>query len=254
MTYNFLIVDDEKLSRLYIRKLLTEFLPDANIYEARNKATAKEILLENVIDIVLLDIQMPGATGFDLLSELKEHSFETVIISAYNQYGIDAVKAGACDYLLKPVSKNEFRAMLQKVLKLKSAKVNTAGPGDLQQQGDQAYLNKKMAIHQQTGIKFIALADISFLKAWNTYTAIHQLSGEVTMASKPISKFEKSLDSKWFFRVHKSYIVNLKGCAEFNSAKGLALLMKDGTQIPVSRYRLKEFIKILNSRSDFLNP
>ncbi len=254
MNYTFLIVDDEKLSRLYIRNLLSEFLPDAVIYDAKDTATARKILLENIIDILFLDIQMPEANGFDLLSEFGERSFEVVMVTAYNQYGIEAVKAGACDYLLKPINKREFRAMLEKVIKIRTDKKSYVPIKEDEKNEERVYHSKKIAVHHQSGIIFIALPDIEYLKAWNTYTGIHHLSGTVTMASKAISKFEQMMDARWFFRVHKSYIVNLKHCAAYSTSSGYTLSMKSGAQIPVSRHRHKAFLAVLEANSDLLNP
>ncbi len=247
MSYNFLIVDDEKLSRLYIQKLILEFLPDAIIYETKSAAAAKDILLNGNIDVLFLDIQMPEETGFGLLSHFREKKFDTVFITAYEQYAIEAIRHGAADYILKPINKREFKAMLERLIHLKAERANSLNKRIAEDSSNAPYLSKKIAINNQNGIKFIAISDILYLRALNTYTAIHHASGGKTMVSKAISRFEESLDNRWFFRIHKSFIINLNYFSSYVSAEGHFVLMENGDRIPVSRHRLKAFMDVIKN-------
>ena len=249
MSFNFLIVDDERLSRLYIQKLILEFLPDAVIYETKSTAAAKDILRNGNIDVLFLDIRMPEETGFELLSHFKDRTFDTVFITAYEQYAIEAIRNGAVDYILKPINKREFKSMLERLLALKDKRAESRArliPED----DKEAYLTRKIAINNQSGIKFVAISDILYLKALNTYTSIHHASGLKTLVSKAISRFDESLDRRWFFRIHKSYIINLKYFSSYISTDGHFVEMENGDRIPVSRHRLKEFMDVIRNNSE----
>lgn len=115
MPFTILIVDDEKLSRSYIHNMLREYTPAIEVIECTSAAEALQVLATASPDIVFLDIKMPGMDGFEMLEHAPHRDFELVFITAYNQYAIKALKEGAADYLLKPIKKEEFRQMLDKV-------------------------------------------------------------------------------------------------------------------------------------------
>lgn len=116
MAFSALVIDDEKLSRSYIRNMLREYAADMAVYEAGSAGEALQLFGQVAPDIVFLDIKMPGTDGFGLLSKVPDRNFELVFITAYNQYAIKAIKEGATDYLLKPIKKEDFRDTLQKVI------------------------------------------------------------------------------------------------------------------------------------------
>lgn len=254
MGFNILIVDDERMSRSYIRNLVEEFLPGSEIYEARNAAIARRIVTEGNIDILFLDVEMPEMSGIDLAASLPERSFELVMITAHSHYAIDALRTGACDYILKPIGKKDFKEMLERLIQVINRKKKQVISATAGTEAEDAYPTQKVAIHQQSGIKFIPVTDIEYMRAWNTYTAIHHASGVVTMVSKAINRFEDTLDPKWFFRVHKSFIVNLHHCLEYSSVRGNKIIMNSGTKLPVSRHRLKHFIAFFKNKDDVVVP
>lgn len=126
MALTALVVDDEKLSRHYIRAMIAEARPDVDIVEADTAERALSALASGPVDVLFLDIMMPGADGFDLLDRLEHRDFELVFITAYNQFAIQAIKQGAVDYLLKPIKKSDFVAMLNDVLARRAQKLHGA--------------------------------------------------------------------------------------------------------------------------------
>ncbi len=241
MGYKVLIVDDEELSRNYIRNLVHEFQPSFEIYEADNAFKAKELLEGEKFDILFLDISMPECDGFTMLQSLTVRSFELIFITAYNQHAIKAIKERAFDYILKPIKKTEFKETLAKVVqKLKEADValNTLN----QSYDDEKYLDNKMSISHHQGIKLVSLKDIIYLKADNSYTTLVLSNGQKVITSKPIHRFEKSLHARWFFRIHKSYIINALHFVEYLSREGDMALMDNGEKLNISRYRLSDFL------------
>jgi two-component system, LytTR family, response regulator len=247
MNYSFLVVDDEKLSRSYISDMITEFVPNSVIRDAHSAKSAKPILESEPIDVLFLDIKMPGVSGFELLESLPNRNFELIFVTAFKDYALKAIKNDACDYLLKPVKKSDFKVSIQKAIE-KRDKVNASR--DAKKAFDQAlshYQDSKLTISHQQGTKVIALKDIIYLKADNTYTTIFLTTGEKIITSKPINRYEDALDPNWFFRVHKSYIVNIFHLKEYLSKEDNAALMDNGEQIYISRYRLTHFLEVLKN-------
>lgn len=247
MAYNFLIVDDERLSRNYIKDLVLEYEPDAHIQEASSAKIAIPLLENANIDILFLDIKMSEMDGFGLLNSVTHRNFELVFITAHNEYAIKAIKEGAVDYLLKPIKIPEFEETLKKVIAKRKRAMTAAGNNE--KLVAENSLDQKLTINHQQGVRFIVMKNILYLKADNSYTTIFLATGEKVTTSKPINKFEALLDVNWFFRVHKSYIVNTYYVKEFISRQGENIaLMNNGDKISISRYRLKEFLDFTKSR------
>lgn len=250
MPYHFLIVDDERLNRSYVRDLISEYLPDAVISEAAAAGPALDLLAAGGIDVLLLDIRMPGMDGFELLKALPDRSFELVFITAYSEHAIAAIREGAADYLLKPIRKTEFRDMLARI----AARRPAGGERATAVPDTHPALSRKLAIHHQQGRQFVALNEIVYLKASNSYTTLYLSGGQKITTSRPISKYEEVLQPPHFFRIHKSYIIGLRHLEEYLSRDGGAVLMNDGTRIGISRYRLSAFLELLASPDHTIKP
>src|SRR5258705_13944092 len=106
---------------------------------------------------------------------------------------------------------------------------------------------KKLTVHHSNGFKFIMLGDIVYLQASNNYTNINLINGDVVMVSKPLKEFQTKLDPSWFFRVHKSYIVNMHHIDQYCSEDGGQVLMKNGEKISISRYKLADFFNLVSA-------
>jgi two-component system LytT family response regulator len=254
MPYRFLIVDDEQLSRQFVRKLINEFVPDAEILEAKSSEFAKAFLREGNIDFLFLDIQMPHISGLELLDDFNMPDFEIIFITAYSQYAIDAIKKGASDYLLKPVNKKEFKNTLDKVINNRERKRGLITDDDLSHSAVQHYRSGKIMVSYMGGIKFIPLSEIIYLRAKNSYTEIYQISNTKTIVSRPISSFNQVLHEHWFFRIHKSYIVNVNFVSEYLYAEACIILQPNSIKLPLSRHRQKEFIEKMNQHKNFPKP
>lgn len=244
MQFTFLVTDDEKLSRSFINDLIREFVPDAIVHEAANVKNALALLDETKPDIVFLDIKMPGADGFDFLEMAPGRDFELIFITAHSQYAIKAIKEGACDYLLKPIKKTEFRDAIEKAVNRRMKNLEMA---DIKELSPEPYLEKKLIINYQKGMRMVRLKDIVYLKADNTYTTLFLVNNEKVITTKPIHKFEKQLDPEYFFRIHKSYIINLAHFSEYTSRENNFVIMNDGSKLLISRYRLSQFLKVIKS-------
>jgi len=242
---NILVVDDEKLSRSYLQDLIQEFVPQSVIYLAASADEALNLVNSRSIDIVFSDVRMPEASGFDLIQQIGNRDFELVFVTAYNEYAIQAIKEGAIDYLLKPINKREFKDTIEKVVDRWQKRIALKTETSVSEE----YLNMKLALGHTQGIKYICLKDIVYLEAANSYTNVFLINGERIISSRPIIKFESKLDTKWFFRIHKSTIVNIFHFREYSSKDGDIAIMSDGSKHHISRYRLTQFLSAVDEAS-----
>ncbi len=247
MQLKFLVVDDEKLSRSYVTSLLRELAPRSVIVEAASGKAALPHLEELKPDVLFLDIQMPEMDGFEFLSNARQRDFELVFVTAYSQYAINAIKEGAIDYVLKPIKKSEFKETLARVIaKVEEKRVTTT----TEDWAVDPYLRNKLKLSHHQGIKFAMLQNIIYFRADNSYTTLYMSNGEKITTTKPIHQFERALDPKWFFRIHKSYLINFYHFKEYISRQGSTVLMSNGDKLMLSRYRLKDFLSVIRNSAE----
>lgn len=250
-----LLVDDESNNLESLSFLLENDCDNIQVCaKARNAIEARDWLKTNTPDVIFLDIEMPGENGFELLGSLSQKPFKVIFVTAYNQYAIQAIKANALDYLLKPVKIEELQLVVEK---LKSSFDNNDTSKDQNQELLQALLQtvhlkglpKKIALPQLGGIIFIEVDDIVSLQADSNYTIIHLSNMQKMVISKTLKDFEDLLDTSLFARIHKSYIVNLRYIKEYSSTDGGIVKMTDGNQWSISRRQLDSFLEKMKSSS-----
>jgi two-component system, LytTR family, response regulator len=245
MSYTFLVVDDERLARSYMRNLIIDFEPKSVIHEAKSATAARDILEREQVDILFLDVKMPGENGMQFLGKLTERDFELVVTTAYTEYAINAIKEGAIDYLLKPIKITEFKEALYKAIRLRERHQDMGTNSTANELT--AALNHTITIHTHRGTQFALVKHIIYIEAQNTYTTIYMAGGEKIITTRPIIKFEELLNKKLFFRIHKSYIINTYHFREILSQNGDNAAMDNGTKLPISRYRLKAFTEFIQN-------
>ena len=221
--------------------------------KANNAVQARDWLAHNNADVIFLDINMPGENGFQFLSSLTTRSFKVVFVTAYNEYAIQAIKASALDYIVKPVSIDELQIAVEKV------KLSLKNPGAVEQ-NHQLLENllqsvnkksppKKIALPHLGGISFIEVDSIVSLQADSNYTIIHLNNMQKLVITKTLKDFEELLDQTQFARIHKSYIVNLKYIKEYSTTDGGIVKMTDGNQWSISRRQLEFFLEKMKTAS-----
>lgn len=243
-----LLVDDE-LNNLATLEFLLHH--DCNGIEVAGKAlsaaVAREWLKSHYADVIFLDINMPGENGFQFLDSIKSQNFKIIFITAYNEYALQAIRASAVDYILKPINIDELQKAVEKV------KRSLDNPVALEQ--NQALLEylletvkkksppKKIALPQLGSTSFIEVDDMVSLQADSNYTIIHMKDMQKLVISKTLKDFEELLDESQFARIHKSYIVNIKYIKEYSTIDGGIVKMSDGNQWSISRRQLDLFLK-----------
>lgn len=253
MSLNALIVDDEFHARSNLEMLLDNYCDDVNIVGSASSADeARKVLDKEDVDVVFLDIKMPGEDGFEFLHSLESKEFAVVFITAYNEYALDAFKADAIDYLEKPIDIDELTVAVDKIRRMKNSDKPISLNEDLVDL-IKSVVNKQMdfektSIPTKDGLVIVNNQDIVHLEANESYTTIYLFDGKKYLSSKNIKVFEENLNSNIFFRTHKSHIINFAHhLKEFNRSLGNLAVMTNGKQIPVSRRKLTEFLSKINT-------
>ncbi|TYA74582.1 LytR/AlgR family response regulator transcription factor [Seonamhaeicola marinus] len=232
MKLNAIIVEDEQTSRDILKNYLKKYCPNIIILgEAANVEEGLVLIRNNDLDLVFLDVEMPYGNAFDLLDKVGDIDFETVFVTAYNHYAIDALNAHASYYLMKPISIDELIKAVDYVTEIK-AKENA-----LQDQilvPNTNGVNGKITIPQLDGFEVLNTGDILYCKADDNYTEIYLNNEKKKIVSKTLKYFEDALNGSSFARVHKSYLVNVNEVVKYVKGKGGSVVLSNGKEIMVS--------------------
>ncbi|RZL35081.1 MAG: response regulator transcription factor [Pedobacter sp.] len=239
-----ILIDDEISNLQNLRTLLERHCPQVTILAtAQNASDAVNAIEKHSPDLVFLDIQMGEQTGFDVLHLLPNRNFEVIFVTAYDQYGIQAVKFAALDYLLKPVDIEELIIAVDKAAEKLSAHSNTSQLDFLLQQLKKPTVAvSKIALPMQSEIRYVALSEIIRCEADNTYTFFVLANGEKILVSKSLKEYADLLKPNGFLRTHQSHLVNPKYVKSWLKEDGGILLLNSGEKIPVSKPN-KETVK-----------
>ncbi|MBP6154490.1 MAG: response regulator transcription factor [Chitinophagales bacterium] len=240
-----IIVDDEKNNRIALHKLIEKFCPQIEIIsECESVDCAIATLEQNTIDVIFLDVEMPGRNGFDLLAHFGyQCPFEVIFTTAYSQYAVKAFRFSAIDYLLKPVDPEELVHAVHKLSNKISDETKSKQFELLGKKINNQDLGKKqLAISTLEGIYFATLDEIIHIDADSSYTKIYLSTNEMIMSSKPLKYFEELLEDYDFVRVHQSHIINLKLIRRYVRGDGGQVIMNNGTEIEVSRRKKDDLL------------
>lgn len=240
-----MIVDDERLARQEIIRLLESFSEIEVIAESGVVDEALDIIEKEKPDLLLLDIQMPGKTGFELLDELNGPTPEVIFITAYDEYALQAFEVNALDYLMKPVDENRLRDSILKVIKRVNDRRESRRVSD-----EAETLSIKDQVFLKDGDKcwFVELSKVRLFESEGNYVRVY-FDDQRPLILKSLNGLTERLNEKYFFRASRKHIVNLKWIDKvetwFNG--GLLVILKDGTKVEVSRrqsVRLKEMMAL----------
>lgn len=241
-----LIVDDEKRGRELLKMILTTNCPDIKLIgEASNIKEAHQLILQHEPDLVLLDIEMPGGTGFDLLSKFDEVNFDVIFITAFDKYAIKAIKFSAMDYILKPVDEEELVKAIKRAEENYNRKNNKERVGNLISNTQKSVPHQKIGLTSDEGLEFIEIKNILRCEADGKYTSVFLTDGKKLLVSKNLKEFEELLTEYNFFRIHHSHLVNLDFIKKYQSGRGGYVVMSDGSTITVSQRKKDDFLSSL---------
>ncbi|MCH6232456.1 LytR/AlgR family response regulator transcription factor [Cognataquiflexum rubidum] len=242
MGYHALIIDDEAGNREFLATQIKQHCP--SISKVRESSSAAEGILvvkNNDIDVVFLDIEMPGGNGFDFLNQVGEVNFHIIFVTAFDSYALKAIKYSALDYLLKPVDPLELVQAVEKLHRNQSEKERL----ELLKYNLSNREDRRIALPTQDEVVFVLIGDIIRLEAEANYTRIFIDKNPPLLLSGNIGHFERFLHDTRFYRTHQSHLINKDHIRKYIKTEGGYFLMSDGTQVPVSRLKKEEVKRLL---------
>lgn len=226
-----LIIDDEKAARDLVEFYIQTYFPKIEQIDSTDSIfSAIPIIEEKNPNLIFLDIQMPTANGLELFKLLKNRDPAVIITTAYDDYAIEAIKHSVLDYLLKPIDIQEFIAAVNNAIAHNSNSNNVT-----------KFESKKIALHGQLEINYVNEIDIKYIISDRAYSSVHTEDGSVYVVTKSLNDFENILDESGFFRIHRSYIINLNKIAR--------IIKKDGGHVQMLDDKV---FKIANQKREIL--
>jgi two-component system LytT family response regulator len=243
------IIDDNPEIRATNKKLLAEYFVDIELVgQADSVESGYNLIRETNPHLVLLDIEIIGGTGFQLLQKLKPYTFKVIFITGFNQYAMKAIKFHAIDYILKPVNVTEFQEAVQSTIDLIEKDFSTNEQSDqFLQSFNQNSAPSKILLRTLDAMHLVNISDILYCKNDNNYTTFYLVTGEKIMVSKGIVFYEEILADSGFFRPHQSYLVNLQHVKKVDKTDGGFVILDSAEEIPISSRRKKGLIHLLEN-------
>ena len=219
-TLRTIIIDDEKHQRENIRMIINNHCSDVEVVaEGSSALEGMALLVKHNPDVIFLDVEMPGGTGFDLLNSIETLEAEVIFVTAYGNHMQKAFKVNAFDYLVKPIDIEELMSTIERVKKLK-IRPNETG--------------SKISLPGSNGIIYIEKKEILLAKAQGSYAEIKLSSDKNLIISKNLKHIESLLVEDNFMRIHRSTLINLTCVKEFSRAEGGLVILNSGEEFHIS--------------------
>lgn len=234
-----LIVDDERLARTRMRRLLAAYEEVEIVGEAKNVAQAAQLVDSSAPDLIFLDIQMPGGCGLDLF-ELCNPDADVVLVTAHNQHAIRAFEEGAMDYLLKPVTPERLAVTMERLRRLR-------GPVTLPKAPD---ARKRISVIAQTGLEVVSVEDILYILGADDYSEVFLKRGGSRLSLRRLAEWEARMADSSFFRIHRSIILNADHLlrVERSGKSHFAVVEGVSERFTVARRRVRDLEEFLERK------
>ena len=249
--FSCIIIDDERKAREAFKKIIERYFKDQLHVLAlcESVKTGVQAIHKYNPDIVFLDVEMPEENGFALFDYIREPGFEVIFTTAYQQYGVDAIKYAALDYLLKPIDYVELREALEKYQEKRNQKNRQERIDTLLSNisiGES--IHQKVALPTFTGYIMETINHIIYCQADVNYTRIFTRHDNSILVSKTLKFIEELLPSDCFFRIHKTYLVNMNYITQYIKTGGHRVELENGQILEVAQRRAEEFEQVLTGK------
>jgi len=244
----YVIIDDEVNNIEILSSYLEKYRDNLQLVGTATHADEGVLLIKNTQpELIFLDIQMPQKNGFDLLQEIGERSFEVIFVTAYDKFGIRAVKFSALDYLLKPLNIQELEEALYKAIeKIRQKKYNANLENLIQNLNNKQQDEDKIALSTGRETRYIPVGQIVRCRADDNYTEIYLLEGEPIVISKTLKEYDEMLSQYGFIRTHQSHLINPKHVLGYTKGDNPAVHMQHNFLVPIARQKKEYVYQILN--------
>lgn len=234
---NIAILDDELHCVESLLFHLHQLFPDFKVvYKSTKPLEALNAMRELNIDLLFLDVEMPEMNGFEFLDQFDKLPFEIIFTTAYSQYALQAFKAQAINYLLKPIDEDELMEAISQWRERSSSRDNRTNEINnlLDHLKKENILENKIAIPVSDGLEFVEIKNILYCQSQNNYTSIFLRDGEKIFISRTLKDIENLLKKYLFLRVHQSYLINPSYMQKYIRIDGGYIIMSNQQRIPIS--------------------
>jgi two-component system, LytTR family, response regulator len=243
--YTTILIDDEPNSLELLEWQINKHCPNLKIVATCDSPEAGIAEIKSrQPDLVFLDIEMPEMTGFEMLEKLSPFDFEVIFSTAYDEFAVKAFQVSALDYLLKPIDINELKRAVEKFQQSRSEKLPRISTG----KDDASFRQKKrVALTTNESLIFVDTENIIYCQSDSNYTNFHLTTPEKKiLVARTLKEVEETLVNYDFFRIHNSYLVNMKHIREFVRGGGGHIVMTNGDHLTVSRSRKEIFFDMFS--------
>jgi two-component system LytT family response regulator len=242
-----ILIDDERNALEMLEWMLQKNCPEVEVIAmCDSPLEGLEKIKALKPDVIFLDIEMPQLNGFDLLDRLGKHESDVIFTTAYNQFAIKAFKVCALDYLLKPIDPEDLKAAVQKA----SGKKNKVSQEQLDlllsYMKPEKPKSKRIALTASDHLIFVETEKIIYCESDSNYTIFFLTDGQKIIVSKTLKDVEEILEGSDFFRIHASYLINMKHVSKFTRGDGGYVVMSNNQHITVSRKKKDEFFEMFS--------
>jgi two-component system LytT family response regulator len=245
-----LIIDDEEKNRTAIAALVAKHCPELDIVgEAASAEEGYRKIEQLAPHLVLLDVKMPGHSGFALLKRFEQIDFEVIFITAYDRYAIHAFEFNAVDYIMKPVSVTKLQIAVGRALeRIKTKNNSELVMHFIQSLSDRDEALQKLSVHHNDRVVFIIVAEICSIESKTDTTTISLQDGKHYYSSKDLVKFEQVLEGNGnFIRINKSVIINIRHIKSYSKSETCTIEMITSQTFDVSKRRKHEILQKLKN-------
>ena len=240
-----LIIDDEINSQELLATMLSEYCEGVKVCGAAGTVpTGIDKIHQLKPDLVFLDMELSGGDGFDVMDAFPKPDFEIVVVSGYNPQLLRQLNYAALAYLSKPIILQELHELLGRLPALPTLPLQV----ELARRATETH-PERLILAQNKGYASVALQEIAFIEAQRTYSRIVLHEGGEHMASHPLKYYEELLPNRQFFRIHKSFLLNLSLVQEYDSGRTGFVRLRNGHQLPIAARRKADFIRSLKNAS-----
>ncbi len=224
MNIRTVIIDDEPDAVNFIQSIIQEYCPKLEIVgKANSIRDGSKLIIDKTPDLVFLDVEMPHGTGFDLLANFPQKTFDVIFITAFNHYAIKAIKFSAVDYILKPININEFIKAVDKVQEKSHSHEYKSASFHALLENVKSSMPGKLAIPTSDGMEYLNTNEIIRIEADRSYSWFFLLDKRKILVSRNLKEYQELLSDRNFFRTHNSHLINLEYVKKYIRHEGGAI-------------------------------
>ena len=241
------IVDDEKSCIEDLQYLFEKHKIDLSVVAtAQTGPDGLAAILKHKPQLVFLDVVMPGMNGFEMLELLPKVDFKLIVTTSEDKFAVQAIRASALDFLLKPINASELKAAVLRAVQ--TTQVPSPSQIELLNESLTHRSNaiRKIALTISDGVQMVNLDDVIYFESESNYTHVYLRNEKSILVSKTIARFEEMVDPNLFLRVHNSFLVNLNCISKYLRSDGGYLILENGKNIPVSRSKKAGLMTLLS--------